>query len=694
MRAGGISSWLLLMLGLSACAGVDKGRYGVTSLDVEGTDAVDAAAIEACLITRERDSFGLTLGLSTPSCGKPPFDSSSPTLRLWRWPWTEWPTFNEAVFDQDVERVKRFYRARGFYSARVVSVKVTPPEAQRPGTVGSCDPDREKCKVALSIAVEEGPGTYVQAVEVQGLEQLPPDVRELAEGSLPLQVGALIDEAFYEQSKQELVKQLKAAGYAAAKATGKVEVDTAARKARVSYAVEPGPPCRFGKVNVKGNGSLSERVIREAADIRPGDRYDPEVLKEAQAEVFAMGSFSAAQLHEKLDLERATVDVELEVTPLPRDAFRVSVGVMSGAQQRTATSELASIPQWDTHVATSYERRHLFGTLARARIEERPRIIFNKDFPRPTTPQFGNIIKLGLTQPGLLEPRTESFFDSAWDYGPEPFLQFVRSDIFARVGARRAFWRRRVSATLALQQDLFLVGQGPDNVSSDGEPQTSYGYSYLEQELRLDLRDNRVRPRLGAYFGLNTSESLRWPGSDWTAFRVLPEARGYLPLFWDVVWASHVTLGAIFITDHSDRIDDVAAALGPTTYRFRGGGANSNRGFLAGTLGAGYTGGIRRWEASTELRIPIGSSFVLAGFFDLGDVNDSASFRFDHLNASVGHGFRFYTVLGAIRLDVGYRIPGLQNADGSTDPDTETDTGTLPIIGVPGAIHLTIGDAY
>jgi outer membrane protein assembly factor BamA len=692
MRTGGLLSWVLLAGLLGACAGVDKGRYGVTSLEIEGNQAVDEAAIEACLITRERDSFGLTLGLSSPSCGKPPFDSSPPTLRLWRWPWAEWPTFNEAVFDQDVERVKRFYRARGYYSARVVSVKVTPPEASRPGTVGSCNPDKEKCKVSLSILVEEGAGTFVQSIDVQGLEHLPSPVRERAVRSLPLRVGALIDEAEYERGKQELIKQLKAEGYAGAKASGRVEVATAARRASVRYTVEPGPLCRFGSVSIKGNGTLSAQVIREAADIRQGERYDPEVLKEAQAEVFAMGSFSAAELHETLDLRRGVVDVELNVTPLPRDAFRVSVGVTSGAQQRTATSELASVPQWDAHVATSYERRHLFGTLLRARIEERPRIIFNRDFPRLMTPQFGNIVKLGLTQPGLLEPRTESFFDSAWDYGPEPYLQFIRSDIFARIGARRAFLRRKLGVTLALQQDLFLVDQSPGNVSSDGEPQTSYGYSYVEQEVHLDLRDNRVRPSLGAYFGVNTSEAVRWAGSDWTAFRVLPEARGFLPLFWDVVWASRVTLGAIFITDHSDRLDPVSAELGPTTYRLRGGGANSNRGFLAGTLGAGYTGGIRRWEASTELRFPIGGSFVLAGFFDVGDVNDADTFRFDHLNATVGHGFRFYTVLGAIRLDFGYRIPGLQRADGSDG--IEDDAETLPFIGVPGAIHLTIGDAY
>jgi outer membrane translocation and assembly module TamA len=249
-----------------------------------------------------------------------------------------------------------------------------------------------------------------------------------------------------------------------------------------------------------------------------------------------------------------------------------------------------------------------------------------------------------------------------------------------------------LTGTLALQQDIFHVDQSPDNVSSDGKPQDSYGLSYVEEDVRIDFRDNPIRPKLGAYFGLHAQESRRWAQSDWTAYFLNPEARGYLPLFWDVVWASRFGLGSIFITDANSELQNEAERLGPTTYRLRGGGANSNRGFLAGTLGSGLTGGIRRWEASTELRFPFGESFVLAGFFDMGDVNNDKSFRFSHWNATVGHGFRYYTVLGAIRLDVGYRIPSLQRSDGSDG--IGPDDSTLPLVGVPGALHLTIGDAF
>ncbi|HEX6766729.1 MAG TPA: POTRA domain-containing protein, partial [Polyangiaceae bacterium] len=543
MRAARGSSLALLgACSLAACAHVDQGRYGITSIEIEGNQALDSQAIEACLISRERPDFSIKLGLSSPTCGKPPFDSSPPTLRLWRWPWTDWPAFNEAVFENDVERVTRFYRARGYYGARVVKVEITPPEAQRPGKVGDCDPKRETCKVSILIAIDEGLPTKVESVEVRGLSELPAEVRERAMGSLPIARGDVVDETFYEQGKANLVKELRLSGHAAAEVEGRVEVSTRARTARVVYVVTPGPVYRIGKVTVAGNGTLPANVIAAAASLSTGDRYDPKALSEAQGEVYAMGAFSAAQIHESLRPEAKEVDIEIQVTPLDPNALRLSVGVMSGGVQRTSTSELQSVPQWDVHLLASYERRHLFGSLARVRVEERPRVIYNRDFPRVAPPTFGNIVKLTLTHPGLLERRTESFFESAWDYGPEPFLQFIRSDIYFRVGARRRFFRGTLTTTLALQQDVFYVDPSPDNVSSDGEPQDSYRMSYVEQDVRVDFRDDVVRPKLGAYFGVHAAEAVRWKLSDWTAYFLSPEARGYLPLFWDVVWASRFGL--------------------------------------------------------------------------------------------------------------------------------------------------------
>ncbi len=687
--------WIaVFVMGASSlgCASVERGRYGVSSLEVQGTQRVDEAALQACLVTFERPYFELRLGVGGPKCNEPPFDTSAPTLRLWRWPWKEWPTFNQAVFKQDHERILRWYRARGFYDARIVEVRYDPPEAATPGARGDCDPEREECLVHIVVVVDEGLPVTVKGSRLRGVDGLEAKLLGELRQELASLEGARFDEAIYDQHKLALKKLLKLHGYAAAKVEGKVDIATAERTARIEIEIEPGAIYRFGSLSVSGHGDLPKAPIVAAAALPSGARYDPAVLEEVQAEVFALGAFSAVEVEEAVDVKRGVVNVALRVTPLAPDQLRVGFGVLSGASRRTDTGELVSIPQWDLHVFGNYEKRHVFGTLGRLGIEERPRMIFNESFPTTTDPSFGNILSVRLNQPGLVEARTDAFTSSAWDYGPDPFLGFHRSDIFVRLGLRRGFFTRRLMGTLALQQDFFIVPR-TDNVTSDGsETPAPYAYQFLEQDLRLDLRDDRLRPRLGAYLGFNVTESLRWGASDWTLFRLVPEARGYLPLPLDIVFAARVALGAIFISEASTELDELSRQLGPTSYRLRGGGANSNRGFLPGELGVGVQGGLRRWESSAELRFAFGESFGLVGFFDMGDVNDGHQYRFGYLNSSAGGGLRYHTVIGVLRLDLGFRIRKWQRADGSDG--IESDANKLPWSRTPGALHFTIGESF
>jgi outer membrane translocation and assembly module TamA len=654
---------------------------------------MDEQALKACLVTLERPHMQLKLGVGEATCDQPPFDSSPPTLRLWRWPWTEWPSYNQAVFDQDLARILRWYRARGFYHAAIKEVRYQPPEAAVPGAPGACDPEVDQCTVSIELIIQEGEPVKVSEVQVHGLESLAPGLREAVKNVAAPWLGARFDEARYDASKRSMVDRLRQEGFAAAEVQGKVRIDRRTHRADLTYQVVVGPRFWFGQLSVSGHGDLPRAPILAAARLPTGEWYDPAVLREVQAEVFALGAFSAVEVREKVDPHRRVVDVDVHVTPLAPHQLRVGVGVLSGANRRTETGELVSIPQWDVHLLGSYERRHLFGTLGRLRIDERPRMILNQAFPAFPEPKYGNVVSVRHNQPGLVEARTDAFTSSMWDYGPDPFLGFWRSDLFLRLGARRGFLARRVVATLAVQQDSFIVRGGADNVTSDGSPTpASYGYTYLEEDLRLDLRNHPIRPTWGTYWALNATESPRWQGSDWAAIRLSPEARGYLPLPLDMVLALRFAVASIVILDSSPELDVLSRRLGPSTYRLRGGGAHGNRGFLPGRLGAGIQGGLRRWESSLELRIAVGRDFGMVGFVDLGDVNDQPTYRFDHLNTSVGFGLRYHTVIGALRLDVGYRVPPWQRADGSAG--IEQDAGTLPFSSTPGALHLTIGESF
>lgn len=679
--------WLLTALAASAgCASIPRGEYGVDALEIEGADELSDEAIKRCLLTMERERFGVRLGLSPAECEGPPFDRSAPSLDLWRWPWTDWPTLNVAVMEVDRQRIERFYRARGFYDARVLDIRYEPKAAADPslGHDPDCDPEHDECTVQIAIVVAEGAPMRVGNVRVEGIEGLPAEARaHVAEAELPAS-GERFDELDYDRGKTQLVEQLAEASYAAAAVEGQVQLDHERKLAHVLYVVRAGPPYRFGDVRVTGQEQLPASPIIGAAGIERGSPYRQSALRDVQREVYALGAFSSVEVERVLDPATRSAALRVAVVPLPYDAFRLGIGVTSGALQRTASGTTESVPQWDVHLLARYERRHVLGTLGKLRIEERPRVILQAPFPQLERPKPGNNLSVRLSEPGLVEARTELAIEAVWDYGPDPFRGFERSDLVLRLSGQRPFLRRALFATLGLQHDRFLVADDADATDKLEVP-ASYLYSFVEQELRLDLRDDPVQPREGAHFSLLASESVRAPFSDWTLLRVLPDARVYLPLPFDMVLAVRFALGALFVLDTRDEppLDAISALLGPTNYRLRGGGAQSNRGYVAGQLGAGPDGGRRRWESSIELRVRLGSEFGVVAFYDMGDVNRGRAFRFDEPNPSLGFGLRYLTFIGAIRADVGFR---LGKAEGTAD--------TRIFDAAPGALHLTLGEAF
>jgi outer membrane translocation and assembly module TamA len=244
---------------------------------------------------------------------------------------------------------------------------------------------------------------------------------------------------------------------------------------------------------------------------------------------------------------------------------------------------------------------------------------------------------------------------------------------------RRAFFAQSLRLSLALGQDVYAVPE-------QSAPVSSYLLPYIEQQVALDLRDDARRARSGFYAAITAQQAVRLNFGSWRYLRLLPELRAYQPLPLNIVLAQRFALGALLVGSAASELDPTSRRLGPQEYRLRGGGANSNRGFEPGRLGAGIDGGLRRWEGSIEARIPLSSDFGFVVFFDVGDVHDGTRFRFLHWNASAGFGLRYFSLVVPVRLDLGWRIPGGQ-----------VIAGAEPDVGVaiwPTAAHLTIGEAY
>jgi translocation and assembly module TamA len=510
------------------------------------------------------------------------------------------------------------------------------------------------------------------------------DILRGVEKQLTVERGERFDEHDYEDDKKKVETYLWNKSFARAKVSGRVEIDREKHAARVTYLLEPGPACVFGEMKVEGApADVPEALIKLAADIKPGKDYSYEAILDAEQSVFALGVFSSVTI--KPQGEGSKVDLLATVRVGRMTRWSGGIGIMSGTQMHA--SEQESVPQWDIHLSGAWEHRNFLGGLRRLRVEERPRLIWLDNFPGASGgPHPGNIISLRFEQPQTFERRTTLFFEASHDFGPDPYEGFFRHDLTSKLGLTRPFWRRRLNVTLAIAHDLYEITSGdpPKTVSS-------YRLPYLEQLVVLDLRNNPQRPRYGAYASVLVQEAFRLGYGSWDYVRIIPDVRGYVPLMWDFVLAARFALGALFISDRSQALDPTSTKLGPWPYRLRGGGANSNRGFSAGKLsvpqGEESIGGIRRYEGSLELRIPFGQDIGMVVFGDVGDVNQEADFRFSHLNTALGFGLRYFTIIGAVRFDAGWRIPGWQVLGDEPEEPFKTN-------GWPNAVHLTIGEAF
>jgi outer membrane protein assembly factor BamA len=666
---------------------VPQGKLGVSSIEVSGVERFDKDALLACLATQKRESFGFSLGPHPePECGMPPFDADRVPVELWTWPWTEWPVFEQASFERDLERIERWYRARGFYQTAVTKYEIAR--------------DQSKRQIDIKIAIAEGEPIIVTEINLVGIEGLALGVRRQARDSVGLQEGARFDEATYEASKKTLASALAEASYARASVRGKGVVDPDKLQATVTFEVTPGPSCRFGKVRVEGNRRLPKKPIVGAAALRPGSPYSESKLKEAQDAIYDIGAFASVELLPQPRADSDFVDVLVRVVPARRFRFAVGAGIEAGTREGLQDNHTENLARWDVHLLARVEHRNFLGSMRRLRIEERPRLIFGKSFPQTgDKPRPGNLLMVEIKQPALVERRTILTIAGEWDYGPDPYGgNYYRHDLDTWVGPSRYFFGRALYLSSAIHLNLFALNSDEVKTCTKGTLQ-NYHATFLEHSVRLDQRNDVRDTTRGWLLGLSFQHAGYFLPSDWNYLRFSPEARGYLTLPWHLVLAARVRLGVLAITKSQITKDNNLRDYGPYRYRLRGGGPNSVRGFdpnfLGDVEGEGNcltSGGLRQWESSVELRIPVTMDLRTVLFIDAGDVTTQTRFRLNYPQTTLGFGLRYNTIVGPLRFDMGFLPDGLQVFGTDTRPNPNLQKGRL--LGLNGAWHLSIGEAF
>jgi outer membrane translocation and assembly module TamA len=397
----------------------------------------------------------------------------------------------------------------------------------------------------------------------------------------------------------------------------------------------------------------------------------------------------------------------------------------------------------DVHGVIGWEHRNFFGGLRRFSVQFRPGVVLYpmrvNNIVAPTDFLPEERLRLDLTEPGLFEARTNGFVRPEFNVYPvlinpnpitgAPVIGYLEAR--NAIGLERQFWGKLYgSISHNLQADYPFAYIGPKDPTLG-----LIVISYPELVAQLDFRDNKLHPRKGIYLANTLQVAF---GGDARDLKVQPEIRGYVPVARKLVVASRYSMGFIEGPNYGSVVQNgpSGATTPPTAERtkdyqltfFRGffsGGPNQNRGypvrgvspydivpFLTPEIQAGRvnaeclpeqlgaqppsrcltpTGGFTLWEASLEARYTFTGPLSGAAFCDASDVSPQVNKpRFDHLHLSCGLGGRYDTPAGPIRLDIGYRLPGLQVLGGLTADERPPDD----IFGIPIAVSIGIGEAY
>lgn len=693
------------------------GRSVVTDAEIEGTSEIDEDDLLDGLATHETGRF----------------------LGLWEGVVYDYEIYDEHVLSRDLERIERYYQARGYYQAKVIATRVVPID------------DRH---VRVVIQVEEGLPVHTIRVSITGIERLPFDVALAAQSAIQIRpcippcVGAEpFDEAAFEDSKEQIRRALADEGYAFARVEGTARVDVTRRVATAAFVVEPGPQSVYGPIRIVGLEEIPERPVRDGLLLTEGQRYCLSDIEEAKTQLTNLGVFSAIDIEEdKNHPERAEVPLTVRVKEASLRTVRAGIGARMDQLEVTNT------------VRIGWENRNLWGGIRNFQIDTRPGVTYfptrTSEITAPTHVFPHNRARVKLTQPSFIEGRTAGFVSGEYnvypllfplpeDLNPENELVIGYHELRATAGLERPFFNHHLYVTPSYNWQanfpfLYKEAPGQSSLPAGLDP---VRVSYPELVTTLDFRDDPLRTRKGLLLSNSVQVAGHVFGGLVSDVRIRPEARFYLPVSRTATLALRTTFGFLFPSDYGEtltartaegvplvvadpRSEGVVRDQHKLLFRaFYSGGPSSNRGYGFREVGphgpVGFLlrsgtvdcfdpqtaeeraecirplGGVALWEASLELRFPVVGDLSAVTFLDSSDVTRTLGLlRLTAPHLSPGLGLRYDTPVGPVRLDIGYRL--LEHV-GPSPPDTELqDEATIrPLIrGLPVALHIALGEAF
>ncbi len=510
--------------------------------------------------------------------------------------------------NQDLERLLDFYYNQGYIEAQIGEPDITLSD--------------DKTKLYLEIPVIEGIQYKVKSVELAGNRLF--TTSQLME-KVTLKPGGVFSRSQLRENIEQITQTYAKQGYLLTEVYPTTRRHPETEDLDLLVHINEGKLTYSRWIEIKGNENTRDKVIRRELKFAEGDILTSTALRRSYQRLNNLGFFQEVNLKTKPTEEENQLDIELKVKERPTGQFSVGAG-------------WSSVDQLVGNLGIS--QGNLFG--------RGQRLSLSGTFGRKTT-----TYNLGFTEPWLFDTPLTAGFDLY--YRTRRRLEFKDYNINRR-GGRFSFsyplreYARLYWGYMYEQVDVSEVSEDAPLIirMREGERNTSK----VNLALGRDSRDNRLRPTRGSKHRL----SFEWAGGplggDSYFTRIVGESGWHFPIWWKFVLSIRGIIG--YETSYNGR--EV-----PVEELFALGGDNSVRGFESWSIGPSIDGevigGNKELIFNVELHFPLVDPLTGLIFFDTGGAfGEQESFRASGMREGAGIGVRFFTPVGPIRLDWGYKL--------------------------------------
>jgi translocation and assembly module TamA len=418
----------------------------------------------------------------------------------------------------------------------------------------------------------------------------------------------------FTETKNKIREYLSQNGYPQHTLKAKAYVDLDEYKVDVNFSIDKGLKHYFGATELNNSSQVDKLLIKEQIVYDEGELFNVLKLEESYDNIYRLGVFEKIKM--QADFNKTVKSVPMNI-------------MLKEGETKEFVSSLGFDTEDGARGGVAYIDHNFFGNLRELKVSG-------------LLSQRGHEAKTSYFDPRIKSSRLGDFsFLNEFGYSKWDYDAYVEGLLVERVTLGKKLFG--LEHFFGFQFEQFGIESSiPAFLAGD------YLINSLFYRVIIDKRDSVMDAKNGYYTSLYLEKAMKQLGSEIDYFKILAEAR-YIKSFDEIVLAGKIKVGTI-----SEEI--------PPFKHFFLGGAMSNRGYEYRDLGdhAGIypIGGLSVIDASFESRYYFSEELAMVGFVDSSKISQQVNDFSGQWYHSLGVGVRYLSVIGPLRLDVGYPTEG------------------------------------